>query len=125
MAFSRALLIAACLALAVAAPERNPKDCVSPNLLSVAGLNVYPSTRQIQSSSVQALQDKTTVQVAQNFQVTYYSTFKVGGADLGVCLRGAGWGDAAWPFVSPGLVAHLTRGRHRPATAIPLRPAPA
>ncbi|GFR49481.1 hypothetical protein Agub_g11420 [Astrephomene gubernaculifera] len=74
------LLFFACVAsivLASAAPVRNDADCVSSQLLQVSGLNVYPTTHQIQSTKVTSVQDKTTIQVAQNFEVTYYSTFKV------------------------------------------------
>ncbi|KAG2435330.1 hypothetical protein HXX76_007404 [Chlamydomonas incerta] len=72
-----AALCAACLALASAAPLRNGADCVNSDLLKVTGVNVFPTTRQISSSSVQFLQDRTTVSVAQDFEVSYYSTFKV------------------------------------------------
>ncbi|PNW86303.1 hypothetical protein CHLRE_02g081050v5 [Chlamydomonas reinhardtii] len=72
-----AALCAACLAVASAAPLRNSADCVNVDLLKVTGVNVFPTTRQISSSSVQFLQDRTTVSVAQNFEVSYYSTFKV------------------------------------------------
>ncbi|KXZ42473.1 hypothetical protein GPECTOR_143g714 [Gonium pectorale] len=71
------LLLAACLALASAAPTRNTADCIDSGLLKLTGLNVFPSSHQIQSPNVQYLQDRTTVQIAQNFEVTYYGTFKV------------------------------------------------
>ncbi|GLI59772.1 hypothetical protein VaNZ11_001735 [Volvox africanus] len=67
------LALATCLGAALAVPVRNVADCVNANLLNVIG-NVYPSTHQIQR---QAIQEKTTVTIAQNFEVTYASTYKI------------------------------------------------
>ncbi|GIL83481.1 hypothetical protein Vretimale_11165 [Volvox reticuliferus] len=72
---SRHLLLAlfTSLGIALAMPVRNQADCVNANLLNVVG-NVYPSTHEIQR---QAIQEKTTVTIAQKFEITYASTYKI------------------------------------------------
>ncbi|GIL53172.1 hypothetical protein Vafri_8855, partial [Volvox africanus] len=67
------LALATCLGAALAIPVRNVADCVSENLLNAVG-SVYPSMHQIQQ---QAIQEKTTVTIAQNFEITYASTYKI------------------------------------------------
>uniref|UniRef100_A0A7S0YFF3 Uncharacterized protein n=1 Tax=Polytomella parva TaxID=51329 RepID=A0A7S0YFF3_9CHLO len=75
------ILIVALFAAAVrAAPARVAGDCLDSRLFSNTSLYLYTSPsnpKYISSSNILSYQDHTVVEVATNFMVTYYSTYKV------------------------------------------------